>query len=108
MTNTVKNDMQQNTEENMQQLQDAILLSLRKDGIETTLLNMGTSLFMAEAAHQEMTCRISALQQIMIEKGIATPDEIETKYQSVVSILEESLEKQLEELSNQVQEETNA
>lgn len=59
------------------ELKEIIRKNIREDGLEATTVDIGVSVFQSEAIIHELLCLIIATQRLLVEKGIATPEELD-------------------------------
>lgn len=104
--NDNQKEIKQN-EEAIKQIEDAVLLSLRQKGIESTLVDVGTSLFISEATNHEFMCKQLTILKLLVDKGIFTEVEYTKELENQYKLLEQHIDSSFQELVKQTKQEEN-
>lgn len=99
MTNQVESKDQA-----IEDLRGVILEGVRREGLEATVVELGVSLFQAEAVIQELLCRIVGTQRALVDKGILTYAEIDKAVNDTLNEHAEILAESVNELKSQLEE----
>lgn len=100
-------DQMNDREQSLKDLHDLILQGTRREGLEATVVELGVSIFQAEAVLQELLCRIVGTQRALVEKGILTYQEIDKAVNDALNEHAEVLAETVNELKQKTEEMNN-
>lgn len=93
----IKNSVETTEEGLVNELRTLIQTSIREEGIERTIVEMGLSLFQSEATIQELCGVVVALQELILDKKVCTANELK----SFIEASRERQQKAIEEVFEQ-------
>lgn len=74
---TEQNEVFHDKEQAIAELRNLIQTGIRTDGLEKTTVELGVSMFQAEAIIHELLCLVVATQRLLIEKELVKPEELD-------------------------------
>ena len=96
---TEQNEMLQDKEQAIAELRNLIQAGIRADGLEKTTVELGVSMFQAEAIIHELLCLVIATQRLLIEKGLVQPEELDKVIAETIEAHANTVDSTIEKLN---------